>query len=76
EPREILLVFRNKELKKDKKCIKLGYLGAVSMAEKFRGPGLPKVKVILLDEFQSKKNWDYLPNEPVELEDIYESVGR
>lgn len=76
EPRDVNLTFRNKKIKKDKKHIKLGYIGALTMAEKFRGPGIPKVKIILLDEFQSKKNWDYLMNEPVELEDIYESVGR
>lgn len=76
EPRDINLTFINKKIKKDKKYIKLGYIGSLTMAEKFRGPGIPNVKIIILDEFQAKKNWDYLMNEPVELEDIYESVGR
>lgn len=76
EPREIYLVFRDKEVKKNKRRILIGWIGALTMAEKFRGPGIPEVKLIIVDEFQSKKNWDYLPNEPVELEDIYESIGR
>jgi len=77
-PRKIYLVFREKEEKKKRirKSILLGRIAALSMAEKIRGPGVPEIKIIIVDEFQAKKNWDYLPNEPAELEDIYESIGR
>lgn len=76
EPREVYLVFREIEMRKNKKAIHIGFIGAISMAEKFRGPGIPEVKIIIVDEFQAKKKWDYIQNEPAELEDIYESIGR
>lgn len=74
--REIFITFRNKVEKKDKKRVRIGYISAVSAAEKIRGPGYPKVKIIILDEFQAKKNWDYIDNEPAELNDIYDSIAR
>lgn len=74
--RDILFVFRSKENKKDKKKIRIGYISAVSAAEKIRGPGIPEVKIIIFDEFQAKKNYQYLTNEPVEFDDIYDSIAR
>lgn len=74
--RDILFVFKDKMNKKNRKRIRIGYISAISAAEKIRGPGMPYVKLIILDEFQAKKLWNYLPDEPVELEDIYDSIAR
>lgn len=73
---EFYIVIRNKAVKKDKKKILIGYMGALSSSDKFRGSGIPKVKIIIYDEFQAKRMWDYLPNEPTELMDIYDSIAR
>lgn len=74
--REIQMIFENRENRKDRKRITIGYISAISAAEKIRKTGFPYVKIILFDEFQSKKNWDYIPNEPRELLDIFDSITR
>ncbi|PEH49586.1 phage DNA encapsidation protein [Enterococcus faecium] len=74
--RELYMLFRNRKLKKDKRRILVGYASAVTAAEKIRGYDDERIKWIILDEFQAKKNHSYLPNEPAELMDIYDSIAR
>lgn len=74
--REVYIFFENKENRKQKKKILIGFISAISAAEKIRKTGFPFVKLIIVDEFQAKKWWDYLPNEPMELLDIFDSITR
>lgn len=74
--RRIYFIFEDKEDSKYKKKILIGHLSAVSAAEAIRKTGYPYVKIIIFDEFQSKKVWDYIQDEPRELLDIYESIAR
>ncbi|EHZ0460504.1 phage DNA encapsidation protein [Enterococcus faecalis] len=79
---EIHLVMENKKNKKKKRRIMMGYIGAISMVEKFRQSGYENVQEIYFDEFQAKRTWDYYKDdatgktEPYFLMDIYESVTR
>lgn len=74
--REIHLMLKHKKNKKDKHRILVGYVSAVSAAEKIRGYDDKRIKWIIYDEFQAKRNYSYLPNEPTELIDIYDSIAR
>lgn len=74
--RNVLLYFEDKENRKINKAIRIGRLCAVSAAEKIRGPGIEQIKLMIFDEFQAKKFYSYLPNEPDLLLDIYDSVTR
>lgn len=74
--RDILLVFSNKEDAKDCRTILIGYLSSVAAAEKIRKSGIAEVKLIIFDEFQAKKAWDYITDEPKELIDIFDSITR
>lgn len=72
---EFYILFRNKP-KKERKRIRIGYISSLSSSEKIRGPGFPKVKLIIFDEFQAKRFQDYHKNEPAELQDVYDSIAR
>ncbi|MGG5368380.1 phage DNA encapsidation protein [Enterococcus sp. DIV0240a] len=74
--REIYLMLKHKKNKKDKHRILVGYVSAVTAAEKIRGYDDERIKWIMFDEFQAKKNHSYLMNEPSELYDIYDSIAR
>lgn len=73
----IYLLFEEKENRKNKRYILLGYMAAVSAHKKLRGSGYP-VEIILYDEFQADEWHEYYKGmkEPATIMDIYESITR
>lgn len=76
--RRVFFVFEDLDDPKIRKKFLIGHMGAISAHEIFRKAGIPEVQIIIFDEFQSKKHYDYYEQErePVFLEDIYESITR
>jgi hypothetical protein len=78
-PKELVSVYiilKNLEDDKIAKFFHVGYMAAISSYKKLRGPGIPQVKLIIVEEFQEDKYWNYLPDEPEKLQDIWESILR
>lgn len=73
----IYLCFEDKENKKNKRYILLGYMAAISAHKKLRGSGYP-VELVIFDEFQADEWHEYYKGmeEPAKLMDIYESITR